>query len=243
MLIIILLCFGVGALSVYLNISNRITLFPQPTPSATTAVTNQKTALILGVDDLENPQPRLLSVWFATFRFPDNEIILYGLPTDHKTDLSLPSFADMFHWSPEKGVDSALLDALQRVYAPKPNVILILDELGFSALIDFLEGVTLEGTPMDGETVVNALRFFYEDPSQSLKVQTKILRALVQQVDVLEPPLDLTVLFNLIPVHAHCSEPPSLVAAKFGLLLPFRQDAIFIAHWPQKPEEQLSSFP
>ncbi|NIS81507.1 MAG: hypothetical protein GTO14_15185 [Anaerolineales bacterium] len=243
MLIIILICFVVGALSVYLNVSNRISIFPQATPTVPPSVTHQKTALILGVDDLSLPEPRLLAVWFASFRFPEKEIFLYGLPTDYAADVSSPSLADLFQWHGENGVAKAFLVALQEIHISEPNVILVLDEQGFATLIDYLTGVPLGGSSMDGETVVNALRFFYEDPSQSLEAQTKILRALVERVQVLGDTLDLTDLFNLIPDHAYCSEPPSLVATTFGLLLPLRKETIFITQWPLNPEEQSLSSP
>ncbi|MEJ2607757.1 MAG: hypothetical protein P8Z41_13915 [Anaerolineales bacterium] len=231
LLSIAIFCFLVGALSVLINLSNQDNTAEKTAAPPTESDASRKTALILGVDRLNQSDPQLLSVWIATFHFPDKEIVLYGFPTDLQSSASPIPLANSFGWSPDNGVDGNFLAAVQKSTGVEPDVVLILDEVGYASLIDYLEGITLTGNYMDGPTVISALRVFYDDPLISLEAQSKVLRALAERVEILGGSPNLTPLFNLIPEHAYTSESPSVVAVTFGLLLPLRSDAIHIQEW------------
>jgi hypothetical protein len=228
LLSIAIFCFLVGALSVLINLSKQENPAQKSATPPAESESSQKAALILGVDRLNQSDPQLLSVWMATFEFRDKEIILHGFPTNLQSSASPISLANLFGWSPDTGVDGSFLAAIEKTTGVEPDIVLILDEVGYASLIDYLEGITLTGNYMDGPTVISALRVFYDDPLISLEAQAKVLRALAERVDTLGSSPNLTPLFNLIPEHAYTSEPASVVAVTFGLLLPLRPEAIRI---------------
>ena len=197
LLSIAIVCFVVGTLSVQINLSNQGDQAEPAISIEAPSTTSQKTALIIGVDDLKRTEPRLLATWLASFQFPSKEIILSGFPTDYQpTGFSTP-LAGLFRWFPDAGVDKTFLEAIQQTKGKSIDVVLVLDEIGYASLIDFMDGVTLAGNFMDGPTVISALRVFYEDPLISLDAQSKILRALAARVGTLGEAPNLTPLFDL----------------------------------------------
>ena len=231
LLSIAIFCFVVGALTVLINLSNSNDTEKQGTPTVTGTNSSQKNALIVGVDRLDQPEPQLLSVWLAKFQFPSKEVLLLGFPTNYQASTSSIPISNLFGWTPDSNVNASFIDAIQKAAGVEVDVVLVLDEVGFATLIDYLEGITLTGNFMDGPTVISALRVFYEDPLISLEAQGKVLRALANRVESLGEAPNLTPLFNLIPEHAYTSESPSVIAVSFGLLLPLQSDAIHVQEW------------
>jgi len=231
LLSIAIFCFVVGAISVLINLSNSNEPELQAPPPETGSNTSQKNALIVGVDRLDRSDSQLLSVWLATFQFPSKEVLLQGFPTNFQASTSSIPLSNLFGWGPDSSVNAGFIDAIQQAADVEVDVVLVLDEVGFVTLIDYLEGITLTGNFMDGPTVISALRVFYEDPLISLEAQGKVLRALADRVETLGDAPNLTSLFNLIPEHAYTSESPSVIAVSFGLLLPLHSDAIRIQDW------------
>ncbi len=223
--------FVVGALSVLINLSNSNDPEERSRPTDTGSNTSQKNALIVGVDRLDQSEPQLLSVWLATFQFPSKEVLLQGFPTNFQSSTSSIPLSHLFGWAPDFSVNAGFIDAIQNAADVEVDVVLVLDEVGFATLIDYLEGITLTGNFMDGSTVISALRVFYEDPLISLEAQGKVLRALADRVGTLGEAPNLTPLFNLIPEHAYTSESPSVIAVSFGFLLPLHSDVIRIQEW------------
>jgi hypothetical protein len=231
LLSIAIIFFVVGAISVLLNLSVQKDPETQITSPEIESNTSQKNALIIGVDRLDQAEPQLLSVWLAMFHFPRKEVVLSGFPTSFQsTNMSNP-LSDLFTFSKETGITNNFVIAIENAANLNVDVVLVLDEIGYASLIDYLEGITLTGNYMDGPTVISALRVFYEDPLISLEAQGKVLRALANRVDTLGDAPNLTPLFNLIPDHAYTSEPPSVIAVSFGLLLPLHSDAIQVQEW------------
>ncbi len=231
LLSIAIFCFVVGALSVLINLSKQDDSLDRATPTESPSNSSLRTALILGVDRFNQPEPQLLAVWLATFQFPDKQIVLLGLPTNFQSPESPIPLANLFGWNPDSGVEGSFLAAIKQSTGSEIEVVLVLDEVGYASLIEFLEGITLTGNYMDGPTVISALRVFYDDPLISLEAQAKILRALAERVETLGASPNLTSLFNLIPEHAYTSESPSVIAVTFGLLLPLRSEAIRVEEW------------
>jgi anionic cell wall polymer biosynthesis LytR-Cps2A-Psr (LCP) family protein len=229
--------FVVGAISVLLNLSDQNDQEIPNSASALDSNTSQRTALIIGVDRLDQTEPQLLSVWLAMFHFPSKEIVLSGFPTDFEATAASHPLSDLFMFNHETGVSGNFISAIQNFVGLEVDVVLVLDEVGFASLIDFLDGITLTGNYMDGPTVISALRVFYEDPLISLEAQGKVLRALANRVGTLGESPNLTPLFNLIPNHAYTSEPPSVIAVSFGLLLPLHSEAIQIQEWNTRDQK------
>jgi hypothetical protein len=236
--LVIFACFSAGLFSVWLRQRNAQSS-PVPstlqasdlTPAWDAAASDQpqQTLLILGVDDLQSEQPALMAIWFATFRLPGKGIFLVGLPTNSPSLGTLsPTLHDLFLWSADQGVDPTFLEALTQYVAPPPDAILVLDEVAFATLVDYVGGVTLEGSQLDGIQVVGVLRLLADQPQASLATQRGVLLALSSKAHLLGSSPDATSLIDLIPSHAYCSMPPQQVVSMLLPLLPLEPTSVFL---------------
>jgi hypothetical protein len=239
------LCFVLGLLSVLLRqptdgnpgLERRV-----PTSRPTSHIlppetgADQTVILILGVDQLRGSRPTLRAVWFATYRLPAKGIFLMGLPVDQPTGgaTSAPLHS-LFAWSPDQGVDPGFLRALESFVALSPDVVLILDEVAFAALVDYLGGVELSGVQLDGQEVIAFLDLIARDPAASLQAQASILEPLSQQAPRIGDTLDLTPLTELMPEHGYLSVPAQELVGMVAPLLPIDPELIFV----QLPESSL----
>ncbi|MGD2253245.1 MAG: hypothetical protein PVF70_10070 [Anaerolineales bacterium] len=241
LLLVIFACFSAGLFNVWHRQRN---VQPSPVQStqqasdltpagdATASDQPQQTLLILGVDNLQSQQPALVAIWYATFRLPGEGIFLFGLPTDSPSAGAegVPLY-DLFLWSADQGVDPTFLEGLAQYVTPSPDVILVLDEVAFATLVDYVGGVTLEGAELDGSQVVGVLRLLADQPQASLATQRGVLLALISKAHLLGSSPDATHLIDLIPSHAYCSAPPQQVVAMLLPLLPLEPTSVFL-HTP-----------
>lgn len=231
-------CFVGGIISVL----NERRAEPSPTPapgiSVETAISptaslegphNRLTILVLGVDDLPGQAPRLQAAWLATFRLPEKQILLLGLPV-HTPNFGQRNLAlrDLFAWSKDSGPDRGIIDAVQDHVSQDIDVLIVMDEQAFSSVIDFAGGVILETTALGGDQVMSVLRFLVEKPETSLEVQLRLLNALRLQASTIGSTPDLSPLIDLIPEHAYCSIEPVRVVAMTAGLLPLDPAAIHV---------------
>jgi hypothetical protein len=191
--------------------------------------------LVLGVDEIKQEKPKILSIWFISFHPPDKKIHLLGIPTDLLLpDTEIPLSESFSLWeAPEYGAHFiAAMDQL----SPHPIVgIAVLDEEGFSALIDYLGGFSLDDQSYDGASAIGTLRLLENQPLVALKLQAQILRALSLKVPDLGKTPELTPLTLLLPENAYTSPSPAQLATLASPLLPLRADLIEITIYKTTP--------
>lgn len=81
-------------------------------PAAGTQSSPQTTILILGLSGVSDDTARLESIWFASFRLPNTEVYLHGVPLDARRASSGRALSEVFSWSPKKGASAAFLEDL-----------------------------------------------------------------------------------------------------------------------------------
>jgi hypothetical protein len=227
------ICLALGLLTALLP-DRRSGGSANPPPTATAGTlpgqdSPQHTFLILGVDRLDVPTPRLRAVWLATFRSPGRDLFLLGLPTSYRTPIGdAASLEETFTWTPGRGPSDEFLTGLQYPAPVTLEVIVALDEVGFAALIDHVGGIDLNGVPLSGEQSVAVLHMLVEDPSAALSTQARLLEALVARAGSLGPTPDLTPLIALMPAHAFLSMPASQAIAIAAPLLPLEPATVHV---------------
>lgn len=236
-LFVLVICFVAGLASVLLSQrddipSSSLDTTPSnsfPAPGTDVTPSSQTTILVLGIDHMNAETPKLLAIWFATFRLPGTELFLFGIPLDApvaaQPELQL---SDLFRWSDDLGPDELFMQAL---YAELPltiDVILVLDKVGFAALVDYMGGVTLESGTLDGNQVIGVLELVEDQPRAALEVQGRLVRGLRDKAHLLGSTPDLSPLLALIPENAYSSIPGINVVALITPLLPIRSDAVHI---------------
>lgn len=234
--LMMLVCFAAGAISVLLQGEETRDTSPQSTPIESIEIaptapirSGAVSILVLGVDEIKNEKPKLLSVWFISFHPPDKKIHLLGMPTDFLLpDTEIPLSEAFSIWeAPDYGAD--FIAAMDN-FSPHPIFgIAVLDEEGYSTLIDYLGGFSLDDQIYDGASAIGTLRLLEDQPLVALKLQAQILRALSVKVPDLGATPELTPLTLLLPENAYTSPSPAQLATLASPLLPLQADLIEIS--------------
>lgn len=199
---------------------------PAPDGAITPASNQGETVLILGVDNLSAPQPRLVAVWMATYSPENRDLILLGQPIDRLICNSPPAnLQQLFGWDPGSGLSLAFLAAFK---PSPPDAYVIADETAFATLIDELQGLELDGARLEGDQVVAVLRTLYDKPAGLLSTQEQFLIALSRRAVQTSSQVDLTKLTNLIPGHAYTSVPPQDLLTLYLRLQPLGSSSILV---------------
>jgi hypothetical protein len=231
LLLVILVCFVFGVLTVLFSRQGRSqTTSPTASPTfISPRRPDQQTLIIIGVDDLSRTPPGLEAVWFATYRLPAKDLFLFGMPIDLKPyPDSADRLSEMFSWDADNGVDLAFVRALQEVVPLPPNAIIVLDESGFGAVIDYLGGIDINGARMDGTQVVSVLGLLRENPSAMLTTQQHFVEAMAARVADLEEHPDLAPLLSIMPDHGYLSVDVKVLVDAVAPLLPLDPRMIHI---------------
>lgn len=215
-LLLLAVCFTLGLVSALLGRSSQ----PQTPPTATATVDGvpQASILVLGVDDLQSPNPTLVALWVVTYHLPATDVSLLGVPLDFPAGSpGHASLATRFAFSQPEGVSPEFLEAVSEVLPLTPDLVVVLDRQAFAALVDYLGGLEVNGAHLDGLEVTAALDLLAADPDALLAAQTNLLLALTPRASVLGASPDITPLLALIPDHVHLSHS---VPFALGLVTP-----------------------
>lgn len=190
---------------------------------------DQQTLIVLGVDDLTQARPSLEAVWFATYRLPAKDLFMFGMPVDLRIDEDTGDrLNDVFAWGPEGGVDPAFLQALYEIVPLTPDAVIVLDEEGFGAVVDYLGGIEVNGARMDGAQVVSVVGLLRDNPPALLTTQQHFVEAMTARVADLEEHPDLTPLLALVPDHGYLSVDVKVLVDALAPLLPLEPAMIHI---------------
>ncbi len=185
------------------------------------------TILVLGVDRFDRPDPELQAVWIVTIHPTETEVLFSGVPTNLALDeaeaVQLRSF---FAWSPEAGVTPPFIEALERALHIQVDTIVVLDERGFAALVDYLGGLPFEGGALSGDQVLALHTVFRDDPLGLVRLQASVLENIEPQVRKLGTAPDLEPLLALIPEHAQLSEHTAQFVLSVSHLLPLEEGQV-----------------
>ncbi len=236
LLLVVVVCFALGLLSVFLRQAQQSSGALTPT-STVDVSTGQTTVLILGVDAFSNANPKLNSIWLATYRLPGKDVFLYGVPVNQPAGVGTAGgLQALFHWSAEQGVDSTFLSRLKEVVPLPPQVVVLMDDAAFAAIVDYLGGVELNGTSFGGTQVLGVLSLVGDDPQALLATQSHLLEALVKKLPVLGETPDVSSIQALVPEHIHLSIPVSQLLGLVAPLLPVEPSSVYVSLW-SKPSQ------
>jgi hypothetical protein len=137
----------------------------------------------------------------------------------------------LFTWSADAGVDPLFLDMLARTVPLRPDATVLMDEIAFANLIDYVGGVELNATTFSGNEVLGFLSLVLEEPDALLASQSRLIEAIVQRLPGLGTTPDVTRLLGLVPDHAHLSLPASQLLDLLAPLLPADPAEIHVNRW------------
>lgn len=237
-IIVASICFCLGLATVFIGqqdagptLPSILSLFPKGGLSSLFGggSENQTTVVILGVDDFLLPNPTLRAVWLATFRPPDQELLLSGVPTHLPVEIdSVDTLASSFSWTPETGASPSFLENLEKALGISPEIMVGLDDHGFTTIVDYLGGLSFEGGTLSGEQVLALHAVFYEDPEGLVRLQASVLETLIPNVVRLGATPNLEPLLALLPQHAFVSIQPAQLVLFVSPLLPLDPNLVRI---------------
>lgn len=165
----------------------------------------QRNFLIIGVDNLNSPTPRLESVW-----------LILTIPTSPKINL-VPIFPSSSGWEVRKNgtnifnidpldSDQALSSDLDNVLSSKGlwwNNYIVLDRFAMTQLIDYARGdqIVSTSTNSDGPDTMVDVPLAWENPHTAFEAQTELTRELCNQAAQIPPSTDIVPLIELIKNH------------------------------------------
>lgn len=177
-------------------------------PEASLAVpTNgQRNLLVVGVDRLASPSPRLESVWLVVYfpgRSPVTLLPIYpALPGT--LSQGEPALEEAFGMAPNGKPSAAFLRRLRQERLWWSGY-LLLDEGGLAVLLDSLGGIELGGSRVDGARALASLPSPEVDRLGALDAQAELLRAACKAAGQESPlpatPQELARLLDAIRAH------------------------------------------
>ena len=162
----------------------------------------QRTLLLISVDDLLSDTPRLNSLWLAFYRLNLPRVTILPLyPANPGAEL--PGIASAFQLTSSQEPDDRFIDTLHS-YNINWDGYLLIDQSGTASLIDWLQGVQIEGIQLDGPSAVNSLIPPWEDEQAALLAQKRLGMGICSQLSTLPANMDwLNLTSQLIPQHLH----------------------------------------
>lgn len=237
-LVLISACFCIGLATVVLSERTTASTVPSIVPLLSKGDLPElfspgrkedTTILILGVDRLDNPDPRLRAIWVLTLPGDDEPITLSGVPVDldlvEGAGVTLESF---FAWTPDHAVAPPFLEALERALRIQVQIVVVMDEQAFMTLVDYLGGVPYEQGALDGQAVLALHEVFAGDSENTVRLQGSVLQALLPQAAALGANPDLEPLLALTPDHVYLSIRNEQFVLLLSRLLPIDPDRIAI---------------
>jgi hypothetical protein len=235
-----MVCFVLGFLSVVLTELDRdsprntdLGFIPASTPTLqeSPSAPPRMNIIVLGVDSLGSAQPQLRAVWTITTHPQDSTMTLTGFPVDYPLDQRGRNLENAFSFLAQGILDPAFIDELDALVPDGVRAFVLLDEVGFAELIDFMGGIRLNNEQLDGMTALGVLQLLYEQPGASLAMQAKILEALSMNAPSLGMTPELTPIMELIPEHALTTLPAPQLTTLVVPLLPLSPDRVIIRTW------------
>jgi hypothetical protein len=235
---VVVLSFLLGVLSVFVFDAPGSTNRPDSRSgtealdsSASLSDPNQTTVLVLGIDTFDSRSPRLSAVWWASFSAYDDEIRLLGLPTNTFSEADSRPLNELFELNADHSPSAKFLSAIAAFAPDYPDVVMVLDEVAFARLVDFMGGAVLDDQSYDGQAVVTSLNLLRDDPQMQLSLQASLLISLSFQSAQLDENPEITSLTALMPDHAYASIPPTTLVNLLIPLLPLDPADIDIQVW------------
>jgi hypothetical protein len=207
-IIVIVICFALGVLNVFLTKYDGpvVSATPLPTDSPVETETALRSVLLLGVNRLDVEHPALRSIWFALFQPGGDTVYLHGIALNASApELDPGALHEIFTWDSETGTNETFRRMLFHVLPLTPDLTIVLDDQAFSKAIDYLGGVEFQGKRMEGEGIISIVNQPTEDYEFLLEVQSEIIKAMIPEALKLAPSPELTELLNLVPEHADIS--------------------------------------
>lgn len=209
-----------------------------PTPSPLPSLPDgERILLLVGVDQINSQQPKLVSVWLLTY-YLDNQPIqllpIYPGESDPTSQME-SELVDTFSIQYKKG--SAQLDPafLTTLFANNYWIsgYLVLDNIATGQIIDLIGGLPNGQNQLDGAGIIQDLPDSGEQPLNALHQQTYLFGQACQTLAQLTQQPDLSQIVTLIPDHIFTDPQPHRLLSEINLL--FSTPSLVRCEFPVHP--------
>ena len=191
-----------------LRISTSIKSLPE-------VANGQRNILVIGVDNLNTPQPRLESVWLILYIIDRPQVTLFPIYPAPSAEILGP----LFKITPEGAPDPVFLEALLAQGLWWSSYIL-LDEAAMAEVVEAASSLSAKNrNSISGVRAVAEVPPVWEDPDGSLIGQISLAQTICRQLNGSPSRLDISYLLDLIPRHASTDLNLTRAAAELESLL------------------------
>ncbi|HEX2979082.1 MAG TPA: hypothetical protein VHO48_02350 [Anaerolineaceae bacterium] len=190
---------------------------PNPAEQTVATLAPQRTLLLVGVDDLQAASPRLISLWVLFYRTDLSHVTVLPLYPNSDTARS-QEISQAFTLTDERAPSDTFFSALKAERFQWTGYVLA-DQAATSQMIDWLQGVDLQGATLDGAGALASLVDPWADLPGALDSQRRLGEGLCAKVAQL--PSDsgwLAQTAGLIPTHLRTDLGLEMVFADWGAL-------------------------
>jgi len=176
-------------------------VFSLPTPPS-----NQLNILVIGVEQTQQPQTRLLSIWLVIVSRVSSEVRLLPIyPPASRAGAGGYSSAHLPVWVDSRSLAAVLSAELLAGQDYLWNEVLLLDRFAMVRMLELLGGGALQGGLLDQAAAVIALPAPWEEPQESLRTQAGVLANLCANMSSYSLLLGLDGLVTLPASHLQTS--------------------------------------
>jgi hypothetical protein len=201
-------CMALGSFAGDLSLDQDATASPPPeqlTPTFSTA--NQRNLVVIQVDDLQAPSPRLVALWLVMYTRDASHLVMMLLHplagTDPANPLALRSqpLVDAFALTGAGEPDGGFLLAIQN-RAARVDGYFVLDDRAMRAWVDWLGGIDAGGALLNGDAFQQQLAAARADAGAAIQWQPQLVGGLCARVTALNAASNwLAALMPLTPAH------------------------------------------
>jgi hypothetical protein len=164
----------------------------------------------------------------VTYEPADAELYLFGLPINLRPSARSKPIHEDFALTEERLPAERFMRALRTRIDLQPHLVVVLDDLAFARIIDFLGGAELPGGIYSGEAVLRLLDPLDQDPSALLEAQIEVLGALAPKAFPPTLPMEVSDFTALIPGHLQLSSEPQEAFALLAPLLAVKEENVHV---------------
>jgi hypothetical protein len=181
-LLFYLLVFGVMMIIGY-QIGTSVTweqITLEGTSTADASLEHQ-THLLIGVDRIEGQYQQLQSLWWVHYSRDRSVITLTPIFPDPSSPTRNQILAGSFSLNSEGKPSAGFINTLASLGFNRPGEILI-DKAGASLMIDFFGGVNLHDQIMAGETAIEGIPSWIDNPETAISCQQELIQAICDSI-------------------------------------------------------------
>jgi anionic cell wall polymer biosynthesis LytR-Cps2A-Psr (LCP) family protein len=175
---------------------------PEAQNSLEAVITGQRNFLVITTTSISGSNPRLVSIWLASYFAPDTNLQLMPIyPSRNRSDTDfIQQLNNTFRITQDHGKLALSLAFIQELKNKNYswNGYAVIDDNSLITIIDLLGGIELNGHVFSGNQVVKEFSLALDDPHLASSAQMAVMQSVCKKISTTSINPGLSQLFSLI---------------------------------------------